>query len=115
MTGRTSYFCGACGYVYDPARGEPKAGIPSGAAFAELPEAWHCPVCENERAAFAPFRTASGRFRCLACGYVYDPARGEPGRAIPPGTAFEDLPDDYACPVCGAYARIGRNAFLPTE
>ncbi len=37
---------------------------------------------------------------CTACKYVYDPAIGDPEHGIPPGTAFEDLPDDWLCPVC---------------
>lgn len=36
------------------------------------------------------------------CGYVYNPERGDKRRKIPPGTAFEDLPEDWHCPVCGA-------------
>lgn len=39
---------------------------------------------------------------CQVCGYVYDPADGDPDGGIAPGTAFEDLPDDWVCPVCGA-------------
>lgn len=35
------------------------------------------------------------------CGWVYDPAIGDPDHGIPPGVAFEDLPDDWACPNCG--------------
>ncbi len=38
---------------------------------------------------------------CEVCGYEYDPEKGEPERDIPPGVKFEDLPDDYTCPVCG--------------
>jgi flavin reductase (DIM6/NTAB) family NADH-FMN oxidoreductase RutF/rubredoxin len=41
-------------------------------------------------------------FICLICGYTYDPAVGEPSLGIPPGTAFEDVPDDFKCPVCNA-------------
>ncbi len=40
------------------------------------------------------------RYICSVCGYVYDKVRGEPHRGIKAGTAFEDLPDDYICPVC---------------
>ncbi|MBG0789840.1 MAG: rubredoxin [Desulfovibrionaceae bacterium] len=36
------------------------------------------------------------------CGYVYDPAEGDPENNIPIGTKFEDLPDDWVCPQCGA-------------
>ncbi len=42
------------------------------------------------------------KWECLACGYIYDPAVGDPDNDIPPGTAFEDLPDDWVCPECGA-------------
>ena len=38
---------------------------------------------------------------CGACGFVYDPENGDPDREVPPGTAFEDLPDDWSCPACG--------------
>ncbi len=39
---------------------------------------------------------------CMLCGYVYDPDAGDPEGGISPGTAFEDLPGDWVCPVCGA-------------
>ena len=42
------------------------------------------------------------RHRCRWCGYVYDPASGEAQRNTPPGTPFEDLPDDWSCPDCRA-------------
>ncbi|NLO27479.1 MAG: rubredoxin [Actinobacteria bacterium] len=38
---------------------------------------------------------------CLVCDYVYDPAVGDPTQGVPPGTAFEDLPEDWVCPDCG--------------
>ena len=41
------------------------------------------------------------KYVCQVCGYVYDPAAGDPDNGIEPGTAFEDLPDDWTCPVCG--------------
>lgn len=44
----------------------------------------------------------SDKYVCLQCGYVYDPAKGDKKGKIPPGTAFEDLPDDYKCPICQA-------------
>jgi len=44
----------------------------------------------------------TGRYVCDVCGYVYDPAAGDPDNDIPPGTAFSDLPADWVCPVCGA-------------
>ena len=42
------------------------------------------------------------RYVCQICGYVYDPKIGDPDNGIPAGTSFDDLPDDWACPVCGA-------------
>ena len=36
------------------------------------------------------------------CDYIYDPAAGDPANGVDPGTAFEDLPDDWTCPDCGA-------------
>lgn len=43
----------------------------------------------------------SGNYRCTVCGYIYNPAEGDPDGGIPPGTRFEDLPDDWVCPICG--------------
>ncbi|UCD97307.1 MAG: rubredoxin [Candidatus Bathyarchaeota archaeon] len=42
------------------------------------------------------------KYRCTVCGYVYDPEKGDPESEIAPGTPFEDLPDDWVCPMCGA-------------
>lgn len=44
----------------------------------------------------------SSSYVCTVCGYVYNPATGDPGRNITPGVAFADLPQDWTCPVCGA-------------
>ncbi|AJC74216.1 MAG: rubredoxin [Pseudothermotoga sp.] len=42
------------------------------------------------------------KYRCIICGYVYDPAEGDPDNDIAPGTPFDDVPEDWVCPVCGA-------------
>ncbi|MTI71051.1 MAG: rubredoxin [Firmicutes bacterium] len=42
------------------------------------------------------------KYVCVPCGYVYDPAEGDPEGGIEPNTPFKDLPDDWVCPVCGA-------------
>jgi len=47
------------------------------------------------------------KYVCTVCGYIYDPANGDPDGGIAPGTSFEELPDDWVCPVCGA----GKEAF----
>jgi len=51
------------------------------------------------------------KYKCLVCGYVYDPAVGDPDNGVEAGTAFEDLPDDWVCPKCGA----GKDEFEPLE
>ncbi len=47
------------------------------------------------------------KYKCTVCGYIYDPVEGDPDSGIDPGTAFEDIPDDWQCPVCG----IGKSDF----
>lgn len=47
-------------------------------------------------------RNGMDKYECTVCGYVYDPAEGDPENGIEPGTSFEDIPDDWVCPVCGA-------------
>lgn len=51
------------------------------------------------------------KYVCTPCGYVYDPAVGDSENDIEAGTAFEDLPDDYECPVCG----VGKDEFEVEE
>lgn len=42
-----------------------------------------------------------GKWECVVCGYIYDPAVGDPTQGIAAGTKFEDLPDSWVCPECG--------------
>jgi rubredoxin len=42
------------------------------------------------------------QYECVVCGYIYDEEEGIPEEGIPPGTPFDDLPDDWVCPLCGA-------------
>jgi rubredoxin/flavin reductase (DIM6/NTAB) family NADH-FMN oxidoreductase RutF len=42
------------------------------------------------------------KYECTVCGYIYDPDKGDPDGGIKPGTRWEDIPDDWTCPVCGA-------------
>jgi rubredoxin len=51
------------------------------------------------------------KYVCDVCGYIYDPAVGDPDNGVEPGTAFNDLPDDWVCPVCGAE----KDQFSPEE
>ena len=51
------------------------------------------------------------KYECDPCGYVYDPAVGDSDNDIAAGTAFEDLPEDWVCPICGA----GKDEFKEAE
>jgi rubredoxin len=42
------------------------------------------------------------KWKCLACEYIYYEEKGDPDNGVNPGTKFEDIPDDWVCPVCGA-------------
>jgi rubredoxin len=104
------YKCRLCGYIYSPIRGEPHNGIPAGTPFEDLPEDYVCPVCGYEgRGKIGTWgfdEWVPTRYICVICGYVYDEKRGEPHNGIKPGTKFEDLPDDYKCPVCAQDPKI---------
>ena len=47
------------------------------------------------------------KYKCLVCGYIYDPAKGDPVGGIAPGTSFESLPATWVCPECG----VGKDQF----
>ena len=51
------------------------------------------------------------KYVCKICGYVYNPARGDPANGVAPGTPFEKVPDNWVCPECGA----GKNDFEPAD
>ena len=42
------------------------------------------------------------KHRCIPCGWIYDPSKGDPDNGVAPGTPFEELPEDWSCPLCGA-------------
>ena len=114
----------SCGYIYDPDKGDRKSKTKKGVQFKDLPEGWKCPVCGATIKAFKPLAgpgsvhdenaassakteekgTENGmkKYRCDICGYVYDPDVGDDASDIAAGTSFDDLPDDYECPVCAA-------------
>lgn len=54
---------------------------------------------------------ADRKYMCVVCGWVYDPALGDPESGIAPGTPFKDIPDDWTCPACG----VGKEHFEPLE
>jgi rubredoxin len=77
-----------------------------------LSDARHCrgekffaPAVNNLH--FSKGDAAMSKHKCQICDYEYDPAAGDPDNGVAPGTAWEDVPDDWACPICGA----GKDAF----
>jgi len=51
------------------------------------------------------------KYVCDICGYIYDPAVGDPDNGIEPGTSFDDIPDGWECSLCGA----GKDEFSPED
>ncbi|MCP4591733.1 MAG: rubredoxin [bacterium] len=51
------------------------------------------------------------RYACTVCSYGYHPLKGDPEHGVPPGTPFEDLPEDWCCPWCG----VSKDQFVPEE
>ncbi len=51
------------------------------------------------------------KYECDVCGYIYDPAKGDPDSGIEPGTSFESLPDEWVCPLCF----VGKEDFSPVN
>jgi len=51
------------------------------------------------------------KYRCDVCDYIYDPEEGDADSGIPPGTPFEELPANWACPLCG----VGKEDFVPED
>lgn len=51
------------------------------------------------------------KYECTVCNYIYDPAIGDPDNGVEPGTTFEQLPEDWVCPECGA----GKDMFEPVK
>jgi flavin reductase (DIM6/NTAB) family NADH-FMN oxidoreductase RutF len=68
------------------------------------------PTYDSGRQAASKEKTMK-KYRCLVCGYIYDPEKGDAAGGIQPGTPFESLPESWVCPVCGA----PKSAFEPVE
>ena len=51
------------------------------------------------------------RFECTVCGYIYNPTEGDPDNGVEPGTSFEDVSEDWVCPLCG----VGKDQFEPVN
>ncbi|MBU3195170.1 rubredoxin [Clostridium algidicarnis] len=51
------------------------------------------------------------KYVCIVCGYVYDPEIGDEDNGVAPGTSFENVPEEWVCPLCG----VGKDQFEVTE
>jgi rubredoxin len=51
------------------------------------------------------------KYVCIACGYIYDPEIGDPDNGVDPGTSWENVPEDWLCPLCG----VGKDQFEEVE
>ena len=113
-----------CGYIDNPDKADRKGKIKKGTAFKDIADDWRCPVCGATKAAFKPLagpgsviaeddataeekqpqqkENTMKKYTCVLCGYEYDPNDGDPDNGVAPGTAWEDVPEDWVCPVCGA-------------
>ncbi len=60
------------------------------------------PTFAADAAAAKPKPAQAARYVCSVCGYVYDPEKGDPDNGVAAGTRFEDVPDSWTCPICGA-------------
>ncbi len=89
----------------------PREGFPAGTAWADIPDDWCCPDCGvREKVDFEAMEVSddmSGAptyklFVCVQCGFEYDEAKGWPEDGIAPGTRWDDIPEDWSCPDCGA-------------
>jgi rubredoxin len=54
----------------------------------------------------ATAKQATQKWICKQCSVIYDPVLGDPDSGIAPGTAFEDIPEDWHCPICGATKKL---------
>jgi rubredoxin len=62
-------------------------------------------------AATHPQEALMQKWRCTICDYIYDPESGDPDNGVEPGTAWENLPDDWVCPDCG----VEKDMFEPVD
>ncbi len=102
--------CGQRGAVHG-IRAFRAGGRPCVAGFAARSGSLESRGSSNSRKTLTHGGEKMKKYQCDVCGYVYDPAVGDPDGGIAPGTAFEDIPADWVCPVCGA----AKDDFSPVE
>ena len=93
--GKKGYVCKICGYIYE---GE------------NIPDDFICPLCKHPRQDFIEIdekENTTVKYVCNACGWTYDEEAGDESLSIAPGTKFEDLPEDFECPMC----LVGKDMF----
>ncbi len=66
------------------------------------------PLSFVENQPINPIPMKPSKYKCAICGHVYDPMEGDPDSGIAPGTLFEDIPDDWVCPIC----QVGKEDYI---
>ncbi len=102
----TERVCMTYAYYHDIKRGVTPPAAPSFIKDEKQAEAGLAVAATTMASPAAPSSAAAAavgqKWRCTVCGYIYDPAQGDADGGIKPGTLFEDLPNGWVCPVCGA-------------
>ena len=79
-----------------------KAGVRQGMDSRPPGDTMNCDLIKKET-------ITMDKYVCDICGYVYDPAEGDPDNGVAPGTAWADVPEDWVCPLC----LVGKDQFSP--
>lgn len=111
-----TYVCSVCGWTYKESEGAPELGIKPGTKWENIPEDFHCPICKvpksmierqggsveskDDMKEITGNSAGSRIFKCSVCGWEYNEAEGAPDLGFAPGTKWEDIPDDFHCPIC---------------
>ncbi len=97
-----SYRCSECGFSFSEEEG--CEGLPAGTSIESVPD-FCCPDCGAERTLF--LKVMPNRvFVCSMCGFRYEEAKGSAKAGLSAGTAWETVPEDFKCPLCGCPKNI---------
>ena len=113
--GSRMFVCSVCGWTYNEAEGAPDMGIAPGTKWEDIADDFRCPICKVPKSKFEQQGGAAAEeeveevtgnapgsrvFTCSVCGWSYSEAEGAPDMGIKAGTLWEDVADDFRCPVC---------------
>ena len=98
-------------YYREVLRGKTPPTAPSYSVSAALHQRLSTPAPVPDEEGGNGRKAGMKKYVCDVCGYVYDPEKGDPESGVEPGLAFEELPDEWVCPVCGA----SKDEFSPAD